>query len=259
VNSLNNRAKNRQLFVVVPFYNEEKYIGATLGALSRQLDHDFTLVLVNNCSTDGSLAQVERFTQSNRKFPVHVINEPQKGTGAAADCGFRFSIEEGATWIARTDADCLPDPNWTRNIKRALGEDGLEFVAGKILPRTDEEKLSLPWRGLLRMMVWAAQNYGKIHRRGPQFRYPYFMAAGNNLAVSAALYQRSGGFPRTALEDLNEDRALSEKIRTMTSKAAWRDNIVVRNSVRRVRAFGVLNTLRWYRNRGYRPEIVDIR
>jgi glycosyltransferase involved in cell wall biosynthesis len=259
VKFLNDLAKNSRLFVVVPFYNEENYIWAMLDALSRQNDPDFTLVLVDNCSTDGSLAQVERFTRSNRKFTVHVIHEAQKGTGAASDSGFRFSIAQGATWIARTDADCLPDPNWTRNIKLALGGDGLEFVAGKILPRTDEEPLTLSWRISLRLMVWAAQNYGKIHRRGPQFLYPYFMAAGNNLAVSAALYERSGGFPRTALEDLNEDRALSEKIRTLTRKAAWRDNIVVRNSVRRVRAFGVLNTLRWYRNRGYRPKVVDIR
>jgi hypothetical protein len=85
------------------------------------------------------------------------------------------------------------------------------------------------------------------------------MAAGNNLAITAALYEASGGFPRSAIEETHEDRALSEKVRTMTAKAAVRRDVVVYNSVRRVRAYGYLNTLRWYRNHGYRPRVVDVR
>jgi hypothetical protein len=33
----------------------------------------------------------------------------------------------------------------------------------------------------------------------------------------------------------------------------------VYNSVRRVKAYGYLNTLRWYRNHGYRARVVDVR
>ena len=85
------------------------------------------------------------------------------------------------------------------------------------------------------------------------------MAAGNNLAITAALYQASGGFPRSAIEQQHEDRALSEAVRTLTTRAAVRHDVVVYNSLRRVRAWGYLNTLRWYRNHGYRPAVVDVR
>jgi hypothetical protein len=132
-------------------------------------------------------------------------------------------------------------------------------VAGKILPRDDETPASGAERMLVRTALWLAENYGKIHRRGPQFLYPYFMAAGNNLAISADLYERSGGFPRSTLLELNEDRALSETVRTLTRKAERRSDIIVYNSARRLRAYGVVNTLRWYRNRAYRPDVVDIR
>ena len=117
------------------------------------------------------------------------------------------------------------------------------------------------WRDRLALpaMIWIAERWGRLHRRGPQFRYPYFMAAGNNLAIAAELYERSGGFPRTAIEELHEDRALSETVRTLTAPAAVRRDAVVYNSVRRVRAYGYLNTLRWYRNPGYRPAVVDVR
>lgn len=232
---------------------------ATLQALEDQADKDFTLILVDNGSTDGSVALAERFAQDHPSLKLQIVREPQKGTGAAADTGFRIAISQGARWIARTDADCLPDTHWVRNLKAALGVEGLEFVAGKILPRSDEEPLTTGRKVVLSIMLWLAESYGKIHRRGPHFKYPYFMAAGNNLAITASLYVKSGGFPRSRLEDLNEDRALSETVRALTSRGGLRRNIVVRNSVRRVRAYGAINTLRWYRNRGYRPTEVDIR
>ncbi|MDH5241379.1 MAG: glycosyltransferase [Gammaproteobacteria bacterium] len=250
---------HERLFVVVPFYNEEHGISATLNALSEQDDNEFTLLMVDNGSTDASAAIVNQFAKDHPSLRIRMICESQKGTGAASDTGFRAAILQGADWIARTDADCVPAPDWTRNIKAALRDEGLEFVAGKILPRTDEEPLTTGRKIMLSTMLWLAESYGKIHRRGSKFKYPYFMAAGNNLAITASLYERSGGFLRSRLEDLNEDRALSEAVRTITSRGGLRKNILVRNSIRRVRAYGALNTLRWYRNRGYRPAEVDIR
>lgn len=234
-------------------------MAATLQALAGQVDPGFSLVLVDNGSTDSGAALAQEFSRRNDSLPVYLVCESTKGTGTASDTGFRFAINKGARWIARTDADCLPDPYWIQNLKVALCDEGLDFVAGRILPREDEDPLTPGRRAILKIMLWVAESYGRIHRRGPQFRYPYFMAAGNNLAIGASLYERSGGFPRSTLEELNEDRVLSETVRTLTTRAAKRDNVIVRNSVRRVRAYGVFNTLRWYRNRGYRPSVVDIR
>jgi glycosyltransferase involved in cell wall biosynthesis len=245
-------------FVVVPCYNEERGLAATLEALAAQSDREFTLVLVNNGSTDGSADVAEAFARSRPDFAMRRISESQKGTGAASDTGFRYAIAAGARIIARTDADCLPRTDWVKNLKRAFA-DGLEFVAGKIKPRTDEVPLTTTERVVLPMMVWLAENYGWVHRRGPQFKYGYFMAAGNNLAITSDLYVRAGGFPRTRIEEMHEDLALSETVRTLTSKAAVRRDVVVYNSVRRVRAYGYINVLRWYRNHGYRPAVVDIR
>ena len=247
------------LFVVVPFHNEAAGMQATLDALSAQQDTDFTLVLVDNASTDASRTIAERYADARGRARTMVIGEAEKGTGAASDTGFRTAIANGATIIARTDADCLPHPAWTARIRAAMVQDGLEFLGGRIAPRTDDGRVSLLQRFILFAMITLAENYGRLHRRGPQFKYPYFMAAGNNLAITASLYLRCGGFPRSAIEHTHEDRELSEAVRTLTTRAARRPEILVYNSVRRVRAYGYLNTLRWYRNHGYRPQIVDIR
>jgi len=251
--------EQNELFVVVPFHNEERWLDAALYALAGQSDSAFTLVLVDNGSTDRSAEITLDFARSHPEIAVDRIYEPEKGTGAASDTGFRYAIARGARWIARTDADCLPDRHWVRNIKRAFTEQRLEFLGGKIRRRQDEALA--PWCDcfVLPTLIWIAENYGKVFWRGPQFKYRYFLAPGNNLAITAELYVAAGGFPRSRIDEVHEDGALSEKVRTMTSRAELRRDVIVYNSARRVRAYGYLNTLRWYRNHGYRPAKVDIR
>ncbi len=246
--------------VVVPFFNEARWLPATLAALASQSDTEFELVLVDNASTDASPAIAARFA-ADAPFPVRIVRERQKGTGAAADTGFRAAIASGARWIARTDADCLPHRDWVKNIRRALCADGLEFVGGIQRPRADEVAPGSARDVMLRALIWVVQYYGVLlpRRRGSQFQYPYFMVAGNNLAIAANLYVRAGGFPRSRIEELHEDRALSETVRTLTPRGAFRSDIIVHASARRVAAYGPVNTLRWYRNHGFRGAVVDVR
>jgi len=245
--------------VVVPFYNEARGMASTLDALARQTDCEFFLVLVDNASTDGSGELARAFAVTHRDLPIEVIHEPTKGTGSASDTGFRYAIARGATHIARTDADCLPDRDWVRHLKRAFTEDGLEFVAGKITPRTDEVPLSRFDRLVIPLLVSAAERFGRLHRRGRQFQYPYILAAGNNLAITAELYVRAGGFPRSSIDRVHEDRELSERVRTMTAHGGFRKDVIVANSVRRARRYGYVRTILWYvAHRGGLAE-VDVR
>src|SRR5690349_7998857 len=98
----------RDFFVVVPYYNEAAGMWPTLAALAAQSDTGFSLVLIDNASTDGGAEVAARFAAAHPWLPVHLIHEPCKGTGAAADTGFRHAIILGARYIARTDADCVP-------------------------------------------------------------------------------------------------------------------------------------------------------
>ena len=113
-------AGGEQLAVVIPMLNEAPGVEATLRALARQRDTDFAVVVVDNGSTDGSAEVVGSFIERHALTTWRVIAEPQKGTGAAADTGFRAAIEAGASIVARTDADCLPRPDWTAAVRRAL-------------------------------------------------------------------------------------------------------------------------------------------
>lgn len=247
------------LAVVVPAFDEAAGIGATLDALAAQHDRAFRLIVVDNASSDGTGAVVRRFAAAHPWMRVEVIREEQRGTGAAADTGMRHAIATGATLLARTDADCLPAPDWTARIRVAF-DGGLELVAGRLVPRRDE---GVPaWqRGVLIGAVAVASTFGRYRpgNRVPGARGPYVMAPGCNVAITASLYLRAGGFPRSRIQDLHEDRALVNAVRPLTARYGRRRDVVVFGSSRRVRAWGLVRTLGWYADHRYRPEHVDIR
>jgi glycosyltransferase involved in cell wall biosynthesis len=246
------------LAVVVPVFNEAAGITPTLEALAAQDDPDFDVFFVDNMSTDASADVIREFTAARGLTRWSIVTEQQKGTGAAADTGMRAAIAAGATLLARTDADCLPRADWTASIKRAL--QSLDLVGGELVPRHDEG-LSLGTRVLLRGAVELAEAFGRIRsgNRSPEYLGPYMMAAGCNVGITAALYTAAGGFPRTAIEDLHEDRALVNAVRRLTNRYARRRDVVVFGSSRRVTAWGLKNTLLWYKDHAYKPEHVDIR
>lgn len=249
----------RALCVAMPALNEEKLIRQSLQALAAQLHPDFTLVVVDNGSTDSTREIVADFARLHPGMDIRLICETQKGTGAAADTGMRFGAVNGARWLARTDADCLPAPDWTLRIMDAFG-DGLELIAGQLNPRLDEG-LGRGSRWLMLLAVEVASFFGRIRpgNKGEGYLGPYQMLPGCNMAITAELYLSSGGFPRTSIEDLHEDRALSNRVRKLTRAYALRRNVVVFGSSRRVKAWGLPNTLAWYADHRFRPDHVDIR
>jgi len=249
---------HQRLAVVVPVFNEAAGIRPTLEALRDQRDTDFDAVFVDNASTDASAHLIREFIAEHSLRRWAVVTEQQKGTGAAADTGMREAIAAGAELLARTDADCLPRADWTACVRRALAT--LDLVGGELVPRHDEG-LSLARRILLRGAVELAEAFGRLRpgNRAAEYLGPYMMAAGCNVAITADLYERAGGFPRTAIEDLHEDRALVNAVRRLTGRYARRRDVVVYGSSRRVNAWGLKNTLLWYKDHAYKPDHVDIR
>jgi glycosyltransferase involved in cell wall biosynthesis len=248
-----------RLWVVVPAFNEQEGIGRTIAAIAAQRDRDFTLVVVDNASTDGTADEVERVCAAY-DLGVSIVTEPRKGTGAASDTGVRHAIAHGATHVLRTDADTVPVREWTAVGRRAFA-GGADLVTGPMRARTDEVRLQ-PWeRVVLPGVIGLCQTFGRFRpsNRSPELHGPYRMSPGCNIGVSAAAYEASGGFPRTAIEEVHEDRELVNRVRRVSSRIEYHRGLVVHASVRRLRAYGLRNTLRWYLDHGHHPDVVDVR
>ncbi|MBL7254425.1 glycosyltransferase family 2 protein [Paractinoplanes lichenicola] len=240
------------LWVIVPAYNEAARIGATLDALAAQTDTDFTLLVVDNGSTDETAAIARQF---HGPFPSYVVVEREKGVGCAVDTGFRHAIAAGAVHLARTDADCLPAPGWVAAARAALHESS-GLACGRITARRDEHG---PFgRAFFRTLVVLAASFGRIRpaHRGPEFKAPYRMHAGNNMAITAELYEACGGMPRRPSPT---DRTFLNRVRRTTPAIVHSRHMVVANSTRRIKAYGVVGTAKWYLDRGSGVRTADPR
>ena len=227
------------LWVVVPAYQEEARIGATLAALRAQTDTDFHLLVVDNGSADATAGIA-------RAAGAEVIVERQKGVGCAVDTGFRYAIAHGATLIARTDADCLPRPGWLAAARSSFAA-GAHLVCGRITARRDEHGPA--GRALFAALVTVAATFGRLRpaHRAAGYLAPYRMHAGNNMAITAELYQACGGMPRRPSPT---DRTFLNRVRRTTAAIVHNRAMVVENSTRRLRAYGVVGTAKWYLDRG---------
>jgi glycosyltransferase involved in cell wall biosynthesis len=201
---------------------------------------------VDNGSIDAT-ADVVRGFAATAPFPVHVVREQEKGVGSAVDTGFRYAIAHGATVLIRTDADCLPGHEWVA-AARAAFDGGAAMVYGSVRARRDEN--GVMGRAAFRLLERIAAVAAVLrpgNRSTREHLAPYRMHAGNNMGLTAGLYLAMGGMPRQAGAT---DRLLFDRVRRHTAAISRCRGMVVENSTRRLRAYGVVGTALWYLDRG---------
>jgi len=89
--------------VLMPAYNAGKYIGEAIESVFSQTYPGFELLIVNNCSTDDTVAVIKKFNDPR----IRLIEETQQGIAYALNNGLQ---EARGQYIARFDADdiCAP-------------------------------------------------------------------------------------------------------------------------------------------------------
>jgi hypothetical protein len=130
------------------------------------------------------------------------------------------------------------------------------MVCGRITARRDEH--GPLGRAGFRLVVAIASVFGRLRpaHRNPAYRVPYRMHAGNNMAITAPLYLASGGMPRRPSPT---DRTFLNRVRRVTTAIIHERTMVVENSTRRLRAYGLRRTAGWYLDRGCGPLTPDPR
>jgi len=250
------------VWVVVPGYNEAAWIGSTIDSLAAQdIAGEITVLVVDNASTDDTAGAVRAAAERHPGLDVRVLREDEKGTGAASDTGFRHAIEHGARVVLRTDADCVADPDWARTMVAAV-DGGLDLVAGNLRQRTDDGMGSRLGPVLVPVVLSLIRFIGRVrpnNNDNPAYRTKFVVTPGANLAIRAETYLASGGFPRTAIEDAHEDKAIVNAVRLVSDRIGFEKRAMVRFSNRRVARNGLLKVLRWYFNHGGGGAEVDVR
>ena len=87
--------------VIVPVYNEEKFLNSCLESLTNQTLKDIEIIAINDGSTDSSLDVMERFLDRH-KGQIRIIDSVNGGAGAARNKGLDVATGE---FIKFVDAD----------------------------------------------------------------------------------------------------------------------------------------------------------
>ena len=101
-----------KISVVIPAFNEEKFIGNSLNSLKQQEVKPDEIILVDNFSNDNTVSIAQNFN-------VKVIKTKTTGIGDARNKGFN---EAQYDIIARCDADTIVPPDWLKKIKTNFNE-----------------------------------------------------------------------------------------------------------------------------------------
>lgn len=90
-----------KISIVMPLYNQGKFVKASINSILDQTFQDFELIIVNDGSTDNTAEILNPCNFLNISKPkIKVIDKPNGGTGSALNEGFKHATGKYETWFA---------------------------------------------------------------------------------------------------------------------------------------------------------------
>lgn len=96
--------------IVIPMYNEQRYIGRCLESISQQSFKDFEVILIDDGSKDETVKIAQWF---NDRFPLTILQQKNSGPGKARN---RWAKEAQWEIIVLVDADMYFDKEFLKNL-----------------------------------------------------------------------------------------------------------------------------------------------
>lgn len=91
-----------KISVIIPLFNEEKYIERCLNSVLNQSYPADEIIVVDDCSTENSLKIVLSFAENNPNLKV-IIHEKNKGIAETLNTAIKHSKGDFIVWISGDD------------------------------------------------------------------------------------------------------------------------------------------------------------
>ena len=85
--------------IVMPTYNGQKYIREALNSITEQTYKEFELIIVDDCSTDGTPKIVQEYAAKDSRIKV-IRNESNQKLPKSLNIGFTKCIGDYFTWTS---------------------------------------------------------------------------------------------------------------------------------------------------------------
>lgn len=134
--------KGKRVAVVVPAYNEERFIAQVLNTIPSFVDRIYA---VNDASTDGTLEVISGIASQDGKIAV-VNRKKNGGVGAAIVSGHKMACHDEMDVIAVMAGDGQMDPTILPKILDPVVEGKADYSKGNRLSTPEHRKGMSAWR-----------------------------------------------------------------------------------------------------------------
>lgn len=193
-----------RLSVIIPNYNGGRTIGQCLEALYASSYDNFEVVIVDDCSSDGSSEIISR-------FPCRLIQlHARSGAARARNIGAQNSGGEVLFFI---DSDCIVKRDTLSLVDRSVGVGGESVVGGTYTSLPEDDCFFSTFQSVF-------IHYSETKKERPDYIASHAMAIGRDL------FEKSGGFPE-AFMPIIEDVEFSHRLRRSGSALKMDPSILV--------------------------------
>ncbi|HKR61726.1 MAG TPA: glycosyltransferase family 2 protein [Pyrinomonadaceae bacterium] len=117
--------------VVIPCFNEQRFISSVLENLARQYDRgNYEIIVVDGMSTDRTRQIIEEFATSHPELRIRIVDNPARNIPTALNLGIAAATGE---IIVRMDAHSVPTEGYVRRCVEHLNSGSVSVVG-------------MPWR-----------------------------------------------------------------------------------------------------------------
>lgn len=134
--------------IIVPFYNAAKTLPKCLDSLIHQTYTALEILLVNDGSTDNSLAIAEAFASADTR--ICIISQANQGQAVARNQAINIATGE---WVYFVDADDYIDSNYIETLVREIGDNDVLHIGSSYT----YYHYTAPWKRLYRRQ-WLEQH-----------------------------------------------------------------------------------------------------
>ena len=118
--------KTPAVTVIIPMYNTEKYIGECLQSLVNQTFQNFDVIVVNDCSTDNSVAEAEKFLPKLKgRLKIKTLPKNSGTSALPKNTGIQMARSKYVTFL---DSDDYITPTALEELFKIAEETDAEVI-----------------------------------------------------------------------------------------------------------------------------------
>ncbi|PIR46850.1 MAG: glycosyl transferase family 2 [Candidatus Vogelbacteria bacterium CG10_big_fil_rev_8_21_14_0_10_45_14] len=208
--------------LIIPAYNEEKYISECLKYALLEANGSFLeVIVIDNASTDET-SNIARTFEG-----VRVVREDEKGLTKARQRGF---LEAKGDILAYIDADTRMPSGWFAKVQKTFQENrAVGAVSGPYI-----------YHDIPKFQQWIVKYFWWYTLAIPIYKLIGYMIIGGNFAIRRDVLSKMGGFD-TSIEFYGEDTDIARRA-SKFCKVKFMPKLIMYTSGRRFHGQGIVKT-----------------